>query len=260
MTKEEAVKGKSVGAVHNGLRILRYVSEQGTPTGVNQIARATGVSVSTSFNILGTLLQEGLVAFDDATKTYSPGIGLLGLAVPLLSVNPVDIVTPEIEELSRRYNSLICLWNFTADERIVLSNRASSSKTIRVDMNLGARLPAYVGAVGRCYAALQNTSDGALRRTFNTLTWQTSPGFEEYRSDVATARKDGFAFDFGNLFNGLEVAAAVVTDSDARARYGLSGISIAGQQSRAQIQNLAHDLRRSADWISSNFFGPQSRR
>ncbi|ASP23520.1 acetate operon repressor (plasmid) [Antarctobacter heliothermus] len=255
MGREDSIKGKSVGAVHNGLRILRYVSELGTPTGVNQIARTTGVSASSSFNILGTLVQEGLINFDHDTKTYSPGIGLLGLAIPLLPTNPIDLVTPEIEELSRKHNSLICLWNVTADERIVLSNRASSSTTVRVDMNLGARLPAYVGAVGRCYAALRNTPEKILRETFDKLHWQSPPRFEDYLLDIETARHCGFAFDFGNLFNGLEITASVVTDAMSRPRYGLSGISIAGQQSRAQIESLAKDIKRSADWIGTNLFG-----
>ena len=255
MAKDDTIKGKSVGAVQNGLRILRYVSELGTPTGVNQIARATGVSASSSFNILGTLVQEGLITFDDDTKTYSPGLGLLGLAAPLLTTNPVELVTPEIEELSRKHSSLICLWNITADERIVLSNRASSSKTVRVDMNLGARLPAYVGAVGRCYAAFQNPPEKVLRQAFDKLHWQAAPPFEDYLADVETARKCGFAFDFGNLFTGLEITASVVTDAMSRPRYGLSGISIAGQQSRAQIEGLASDIKRSADWIGANLFG-----
>tara|TARA_R110002033_G_scaffold101294_1_gene149442 strand:+ start:70 stop:855 length:786 start_codon:yes stop_codon:yes gene_type:complete len=255
MAGAETIKGKSVGAVQNGLRILRYVSEQGTPTGVNQISRATGVSVSSSFNILGTLLQEGLVSFDDKTKTYSPGIGLLGLAMPLLTSNPVELVTPEIESLSQRHNTLICLWKFTSDERIVLTNRASSSTTVKVDMNLGARLPAYVGAVGRCYAALHDTPKNKLREIFDKLHWQTPPSFEDYLSDIADARKTGFAFDFGNLFNGLEITASIVTDSARRARYGLSGISIAGQLSRTKIEALALDLNGSADWIGQNLFG-----
>jgi DNA-binding IclR family transcriptional regulator len=254
MQKEEPVKGKSVGAVHNALRILRYVTDLGAPAGVNQISRATGVSVSTCFNILGTLLSEGLVSFDDSAKSYAPGMGLLGLAAPLLGANPIELATPEIEALSQKHNSLICLWNVTADERIVLANRASSSRTVRVDMNYGARLPAYAGAVGRCYAGVRHLSDKELRAAFDKLNWQKPPSFDEYRADVLEARRTGYAFDFGNLFNGLEIAAAVVTDRMGRARYGLSGISIAGQLSREEIMGLALDLKQAADWFGRNLF------
>ncbi|MCF8480962.1 MAG: IclR family transcriptional regulator [Rhodospirillum sp.] len=255
MTKEEPVKGKSVGAVLNALSILRYVSHRGTPAGVNQIARGTGVSVSSCFNILGTLLHERLVTFDESTKAYSPGLGLLELAVPLLSANPADLTTPEIEQLSRKHNCLICLWNFTADERIVLSNRASASRTVRVDMNLGARLPAYAGAVGRCYAALKGTSDANLRTAFEKLHWQKAPDFQDYLSDVRAARENGFAFDIGNLFTGLEIAASIVRDGSGHPRYGLSGISIAGQMSPDQIRDMAVDLRETANDIGRALFG-----
>jgi DNA-binding IclR family transcriptional regulator len=254
MQSDETVKGKSVGAVHNALRILRHISDLGAPAGVNQIARATGVSVSSCFNILGTLLQEGLVSFDDTAKTYAPGMGLLGLAAPLMGANPIDLATPEIESLAARHNTLICLWNVTADERIVLANRASSSRTVRVDMNFGSRLPAYVGAVGRCYASAQHLSDARLRTAFGKLNWQNPPSYEVYRADVQEARRTGYAFDFGNLFTGLEIAAAIVTDQTGRVRHGLSGISIAGQLTRDEFTTLALDLKNSAAWIGKNFY------
>lgn len=47
----------------------------------------------------------------------------------------------------------------------------------------------------------------------------------------------------------------MITDSAGRARFGVSGINIAGQLEEGGLQRLAQDLRDSADWISETLFG-----
>jgi DNA-binding IclR family transcriptional regulator len=255
VTADQDLAPKIVGAVANAVSILRAMAQIGAPLGVAAIARDTGVSVSTCFNILRTLSAERLVEFDDDAKTYRIGLGVLELSLPLLGANQVDLIRPELERLSADHKSLICLWQITDGERIVLVDRVSTAKTVRVDMSYGSRLPTFVGAVGRCYAAWRNLPRDELRLRFDALQWQSPPSFDEYIQDVEKARLDGYAFDFGQLFRGLEIAAAIVTDPSGKPRLGISGISIANQLSRDDIGLLAASLRDSADWISEALFG-----
>ncbi len=84
MTKDATTKGtssKDVGAVVNAIQILRHLAHADGPQGVAAIARATGISPSSAFNILRTLSNERLTSFDDAGKTYQLGLGLSELAV-----------------------------------------------------------------------------------------------------------------------------------------------------------------------------------
>lgn len=252
---DQDLSPKIVGAVANAVSILRSLAQMSDPAGVAVIARDTGVSVSTCFNILRTLSAERLVDFDAEAKTYRIGLGVLELSLPLLGANQADLIRPELARLSGAHKSLLCLWQVTEGERIVLVDRVSMAKTVRVDMSDGSRLPTFVGAVGRCYAALRNLPRNELKLRFDALQWQAPPSFEDYVSDVERARRDGYAFDLGQLFKGLEIAAAVVTDAEGRPRLGISGISIAGQLSREDIERLGVDLRDSADWISEALFG-----
>ncbi|MBW3098177.1 IclR family transcriptional regulator [Pseudohoeflea coraliihabitans] len=255
VTDDQAPATKLVGAVSNAVSILRSLAQASEPAGVAAIARNTNVSVSTCFNILRTLASERLVDFDPIDKSYRIGPGVLEFSVPLLGVNQVDLIRPELQRLSDRHNSLICLWQITESERVLLVDRVSAGKTIRVDMSFGSRLPAYVGAVGRCYAALADLDRKELKKRFDTVQWQSPPTFEAYLEDVERAKSNGFAFDFGQLFIGLEIAAAIVTDSTGKTRLGISGINIAGQLQRRDVERLAVDLRDSADWISETLFG-----
>jgi DNA-binding IclR family transcriptional regulator len=246
---------KFVGAVGNAVAILKSLAQLGEPAGVAAIARDTGVSVSTCFNILRTLASERLVAFDPVEKTYQIGLGVLELSVPLLGANQADLIRPELERLANDRNCLICLWHITENERLVLVDRVSTTRTVRVDMSFGSRLPAYVGAVGRCYAAHKNIGRSKLAKRFSELVWQNPPSFEQYLSEVEKAARDGFAYDFGQLFIGLEIAAALVTDASGKARFGISGIAISGQMPKRAFEGLASDLRDTSDWISETLFG-----
>lgn len=57
---------KDVGAVVNAIQILRHLANAEGPEGATAIARATGISPSTTFNILRTLSNEQLTSFDNA--------------------------------------------------------------------------------------------------------------------------------------------------------------------------------------------------
>lgn len=249
---------KIVGAVANAVSILRSLAQSSGPAGVNVIARDAGVSVSTCFNILRTLTSERLVDFDPGAKTYAIGMGVLELSLPLLGANQANLIRPELARLSAEHKCLMCLWQITDGERIVLVDRVSTAKTVRVDMSDGSRLPTFVGAIGRCYAALRDLPRDELKARFDVLQWQSPPSFEEYVKDVEQARRDGYAFDLGQLFRGLEIAAAVVTDPSGKPRLGISGISIAGQLTRPEIEQLGAALRDSADFISESLFGVSS--
>jgi DNA-binding IclR family transcriptional regulator len=254
-SQDQAPATKFVGAVANAVSILRSLAQAREPIGVAAIARDTNISVSSCFNILRTLASERLVEFDDNDKTYCIGVGVLEFSVPLLGVNQADLIRPELHRLSNKHKSLICLWQITETERVMLIDRVSSGKTVRVDMSHGSRLPAFAGAVGRCYGALANLDRDALKTWFEAVQWQAPPSFDDYYEDVQSAKSEGYAFDFGQLFIGLEIVASIVTDSTGKARLGISGINIAGQLERAELQRLGMDIRDSADWISETLFG-----
>lgn len=124
---------------------------------------------------------------------------------------------------------------------------------MRVDISDRSRLPTFAGAVGRYYAALRDLPREELRARCGPPRWQSPLTFQAYAKDVEQARCEGYAFDFGDLFRGLEIA--VVTDASGKLRLSIGGISIAGQLARKEIDRLGVELRNSADFISETLFG-----
>ncbi|WP_310619636.1 IclR family transcriptional regulator [Flexibacterium corallicola] len=250
---------KYVGAVEGAVKVMRYLVRAGRPDGVASIGRETDLNVSTTFNILKTLAKEDLVSFDASRKTYAIGMGVLEFSIPLLGKSQSKLIYPILVQLAQEHQIMITLWTVTAGDRIILSERVAPSNIVRADMEIGARLPSLIGAVGRCIAARLPLSKEDAKEAFETFRWQNSPGFDAYWQDVEAARATGYAFDRGNLFKGIDVAAAVVCDQEGQPKLGLSAISIAGQVEDAELVEVANDLTKASTLIEKSLFGAIAR-
>lgn len=97
---------KLVGALVGGLRVLRYLSAAPSGVGVTRVARDLQLNSSTCYNFLKTLVHEGLVSFDDETKTYSIALGLVELAKGALEQGSyVRLIHPQLIEIARDHAS-----------------------------------------------------------------------------------------------------------------------------------------------------------
>lgn len=249
---------KYVGAVENAVKILRRLSQADQPEGVATIARETGVNLSSTFNILKTLTKNQITMFDEASKCYFPGDAILDLAVPVLGKNPIKMINPFLEDIARTHSVLIAVWAVVKGGRIVLADRIVPAHVVHADMPLGARLPDLVGAVGRCIAANRGLEKERLRVAYSNLKWQNEPGFDAYWAEVEQARRDGFSFDFQNLFKGLSMAAVVVRDGAGKPRLGLSAITLSDTHDQVALRAAALDLRHTSYFIETNIYGRRS--
>jgi DNA-binding IclR family transcriptional regulator len=246
---------KLVPAVQNATTILRLLASRGTPMGVTQIARETSLNVSSAFNILRTLTHAGLLSFDPAAKSYRIGMGLMEVAAPLLGANPADLIRPLMNEIAQDHQVMIALWQITAVDRIVLIDRFAAPRIVQAVVARNSRLPAFAGAVGRCYAAALDLDEAQARAGYATVRWQSDPGFAAYWSDVRRAKTTRVAQDRGHLFRGLEIVATLSRDASGRPRIGMSGITIAGQHDEASLERVGASLAAAARQIERGVFG-----
>lgn len=251
---------KLVPAVQNAMLIMRLLAARGEPMGATQIARETGLNVSSAFNILRTLSREGIVSFNPESKTYRIGMGLLEFAAPLLGANPADLLRPTLSTIAQEHQVMIALWQITANERIVLIDRFTAPNIVQAVIARNSRLPVFAGAIGRCYAATLGLGKEATRKGYATVRWQNEPGFENYWQDVVAARQSGTARDRNQLFRGLDIVATLARDAGDIPRIGMSSITIAGQQDEDGLDRVADTLTAAADQIERCVFGRKAAR
>lgn len=250
MTPPPAAPDKLVGALASGLAVLRYLSAAPSPVGVSRVARDLGLNQSTCFNLLKTLVHERLVTFDDATKTYGIGLGLVELAKGALEqASYTRLLRPHLEAVAARHRVTATLWQRSAGERVVLVDRADHDSTVRVHMSIGQRLPMYIAALGRCMAAHSGLAPAELRQRFASLRWDDAPSFDEYLDDLALVRRRGYAVDADHYVKGVTTVSAAVLDGGTPVM-AISAVGFSAQFTKAAVKALGEELHERAAEIS----------
>ena len=255
MVEKERGAGKLVGALSAGLRVLHYLVRAENPVGVSQVARDLNLSPSTCFNLLRTLVHERLVDFNQAKKSYTIGFGLLELTKGMTERDEmIRFIRPRLERIASSHRVTGTLWRRLDTERAVLIERADTASAVRVHMTVGQRLPLFIGALGRCFAAFSGMPREELRMQFDKLRWENPPDFETYWSDVLQTKEQGFAVDQDNFVRGITtIAAPILSKDNDTAIMAISAIGFTGQFNEGSIMALAKDICQDAREIGSTF-------
>lgn len=247
---------KLVGALVNGLKVLRYLSNANERVGVTRIARDLELNSSTCFNILRTLVYEGLVNFHEETKTYTVSLGLVELAQGVLDkASYIRLIRPTLKDIAQKYPVTATLWQRTSGGRVVLVDRVENSSAIRVHMSVGQRLPMYIAALGRCMAAETGLSEPELKAHFDEMRWGSKPSFETFLREVKQAKEKGYALDIGNYVKGVSTVSAAILEGPGRPIMALSAVGFSAQFDEKELEELGQYMHECAVQISQALTG-----
>ncbi len=244
-----------VKPVSNAIRILRYLSELGSPARAINIARNLSINASTCFNILRTLVLEGIVDFDPLSKTYTTGIGLTRLVENLLTEGQrIAAVIPHMRDVAAEFSVTVTLWKRHGPDRIVLVKSEASPTNLRIEMAEGQQLPVLMGSTGRVIAPHLGLNNKQLRALFRTTRWQRPLSFEKYWEQVECAGKKGFAVDEGYFARGIRTMAAPVYDRAGSVTFTLVAVMVAGQHEEKTVEKLGAALKEQASKLTNLLF------
>jgi DNA-binding IclR family transcriptional regulator len=134
---DEQSRGASV--LHNGIRVLASFSVAEPVLGVTDIARRVDLHKSTVSRILSILEGDDLVERDAETGRFRLGLGIIGLAGPLLANLDVRRAAyPALQELTRRTGetSALLLWN---GHESIVAEQVPSPKQVKHTTPIGTR-------------------------------------------------------------------------------------------------------------------------
>jgi DNA-binding IclR family transcriptional regulator len=232
-----------VKPVSNAIGILRYLSKSKQPATVTQLARQLGINTSTCFNILRTLLMEGLIEFDESSKSYRVGLGVVKLAEGVLTeAERLVSVRPMLHEIAEQYRVTLLLWRRIGDDRMLLVWVENSSADMQIHLRSGQRLPLLIGATGRVAASRLGLTKEVLARKFRSLRWAKRLSFAEYWRDVQTAAERGWAADDGYFSSGTTTVAVPIVDHAGMISHSLVAIMFRDQHDAAAVKRIAQDL------------------
>lgn len=231
----------AVGSVVNALAILRHLAA-GEAQGVNAIARAVTISPSTCFNILKTLVAEDFVEFDPVAKLYTVGAEparLFGGETPLLAWR--QWVVDALGGFAHEFSLTCGLWRMVAN-RVVLTNAVEGAHATRIHLVAGQRLPAHLGAMGRCIAAAQQLDREAVRQRIEKLRWAEAPSVDAFLADMEASRERGWAIDDGNYLKGVTTIAAVIRATRGDVRACMTATMFSGQHTNETLTVIGDRL------------------
>jgi DNA-binding IclR family transcriptional regulator len=216
-TRFETDAVKSVSKV---LDLLEHLGAARGPRSVSDIARDTGLNVSTAFRQLQTLVARGFVEQDAGHRGYALGPRLYQLASAYLKGSDLAaLARPHLEALRDAVGETAYLVILRQGE-IVQLGKADGQKVVSASFRTAEREPAFCTATGKVLLtgldaeSLERYLDGVELRAYtpNTITDRAMLGRE-----IASVRKRGYGLDIEEFAEDLCCIAVAVRDPGSAA-------------------------------------------
>lgn len=201
------------------LFILEAVSETSSPLTPTEIARLVGLPKQTVHRVCHTLVDEGFLDRDKASRALHPGSRLREVASGVLQNSGSQTVRHQIlKRVAREVGETV---NFVVPEKDGMRylDRVETDWPFRVQLPIGTNVPFHCTASGKTYLAslaprLQEKFVGALnlkRHTDHTICDK-----DELLKQLSTISKRGYAVDEEEFMDGMVAIAVPVRDRNGR--------------------------------------------
>jgi DNA-binding IclR family transcriptional regulator len=216
-----------IQSLQRGFRILEVVTRSEKGVAVAEIARETGLHVSTTFHLLRTLVALGYVSQDDGSRKYRLGPKVLQLGAAAWSENHLaETAAPLLAELARRTGETSHLAVRHRDEIITIS-KVDGSSPVQLTERVGYPRPAHCTAIGKVLLAwlpdAERTAFLAQAR-LEARTPRTITSIPLLEQELVKVRAQGYAFDDEEFTQGIRCLASPVRNFTGRVAAAL-GIS-----------------------------------
>lgn len=216
--KHQLSKPYAAPAVDQAARILHCLAASpSVQMSLTEICDQVGISGSKAHGILQALQNNGLARRGHNGKGYALGAGLVTLSRKVLDdLIPSRVAEPVLEALTRETESTSVLGLITG-ETVYVAGKKEADEKIRVVMRVGHTLPLTFGAHGKAIAAFMDAVARERMLQREDLCFYGSPDRMDrarLMDELERCRIQGFACDFGESAQGVNVIAAPVLGAD----------------------------------------------
>lgn len=239
---------RQVESVQRAIAVLDELGAAHSDLGTNEIARRTGLNVSTVSRLLATLVDGGLVRHVPATGRYRLGIRILQLAsVARENLDIRVLAQPYLEELTKLTGETATL-SMPGCRDVLTVDFAQSDASVRSVAAIGRNSVAHATAVGKVFLAWGGRlPEGELAGyTGRTVTNRAALAVE-----IDRVRAQGWAQAAGEREPELNAVAAPVCDATGRLVAILGVQGPAPRFTQRAMRTAAGALRDRAGLIAS---------
>jgi DNA-binding IclR family transcriptional regulator len=236
-----------MSSVQRAVQILELLARADQPMRLSAIARELGIPKSTTHSILCELTDSLTVAADESG--YSVGLKAFEIGSSFLrSAGSVARITPEMSRLTRVLNVVSHYAILDGTDVVYLCKEDPGGLGIRLASSIGARLPAYLTAVGKsCLAWLPPGDVSAHLPATGCSGGSGAAEGAALAAELESVRALGYSTDHGATAPGIQCVAAPVFDH--LGPHGAVGVSYL-MASEHRVDVVAREVRRSAEQVT----------
>jgi IclR family acetate operon transcriptional repressor len=252
-----------VQSVERALQLLETLAAAG-PDGsaLSELARSIGVSKSTAYAILQTMLGGGFVADVGArsTRRYRLGMALARLGDVVVSqITLRDVALPVLRDLARETGLTSRVAVLEEPYAVVIARVDAPNSSVRFAANLGKREHLHCSAVGKAMLAMLDRD--AARSILDTAgmpgkTKHTITDEETLLAELETVSQRGYAVDDEEDADGVFCVGVAVNDHTGRCAGAISVTGIKRDLPSWQVALLGTKVREYAARISASLGAP----
>lgn len=232
-------------AIRRAMDVIRSVAQfQRSGATLSRIAQAASLNQSTAFRILRSLVEERMLYFDEADRTYHLGLLAFELGLATQGRSQVqDYWRGAVEHIARRFRLTTYLMARSDSEAVCLLCVQGATMIRAMPLEVGQRLPLGVGAGSMAMLAALGDDDIDLVLASQEARWKLFPGGkidrEVINARIAQTRRDGFAISSGSVAAGLAGIGVAVQPRQGLLQLAISVSAVTDAFDPAEARQIA---------------------
>lgn len=208
-------------AAHRMLALLQSFADSPQDLAASDLARRTGLTLSTAHRLLKVLTSSGFLEQDPGTARYRLGPSLAELGRLAYHRRGLHRAEPELADLAARTGATADLAVRVGGHAVILAGGSLDREGGR-----GLRRPLHSTALGKVLLAWDPAGAGSHADlsglALEALTSRTITDPQALWEELDRVRAAGFALNEGESASGVRTVAVPVLDSAGRARFALA--------------------------------------
>ena len=246
-------EANSDGTVGKALDVLDMVAGYGRPARFSDLLAQSAYPKATLYRFLQTLTNQGMLAFDAETGTYSLGVRLVRLAhVAWAQSSLAPIARPYVDELAAKTGETVHLAQMDMGQVLYVDKR-NATRPVEMFSSAGKVGPAYCTGVGKAMMAFldEEALQGVLaRQSFHSFMPNTLDSPARLRAELEVIRNCGYAFDREEHESGIICIAVPILARSGKVLGAVSVTSTTARTSLAALEGLSETIKEAAAQIA----------
>jgi len=244
--------------INKALDILETFLSQERELGLSELAKLTGLNITTTNRIASDLVKRGYLEQMEKRGKYSLGRKFLDYNSLIRSKLVIrDVSAPYLKTLSQLVNESVLLVSWDG-RRGLQTATVHSGHSLRIDPEEGRRFSMHSTGVGK--AILSTMTSEELDEFFKGTslkgyTPKTITDLNKLKEHLFTVKREGVAYDDEEVYPGVRNVAAVVRDGrgEVVGAIGVIGPSVRLTPIRMReiapsVKNFALEISRALDY------------